>query len=240
MAFLVVSDLHANREALEAVLQDARGSYDRIVCLGDLAGYGAEPNEVIGWARDHVAAIIRGNHDKICVSDEPLDTYHPSARASAEWTRRVLSEESRRYLEALPRGPLRYENFDLVHGSPADEDEYLVGAMDATMVREYLAAPITFFGHTHIQGGFLVTRNGSRRIIPPGTLELEPDHAYLLNPGAVGQPRDGDPRAAYALYFPEQRVVEFRRVPYDIASAAAKIRAAGLPEHLAARLFEGN
>ena len=239
VAFLILSDIHANQEALQAVLEDARGRYDRIVCLGDLAGYGAEPNQVIAWARSHVTAIIRGNHDKICVSDESLDAYHPSARTSTEWTRAALSPESRAFLENLPRGPLRYEDFDLVHGSPADEDEYLLGVTDATLAREFIATPVTFFGHTHIQGGFLVTRAGSRRIVPPGTLELEPDHYYLLNPGAVGQPRDGDPRAAYALYFPEQRMIEYRRAAYDVASAAAKIRAAGLPEHLAARLFEG-
>jgi diadenosine tetraphosphatase ApaH/serine/threonine PP2A family protein phosphatase len=239
VAFLILSDVHANTEALHAVLDDARGRYDRIVCLGDLAGYGAEPNEVITWARANVAAVIRGNHDKISVSDEPLDTYHPSARASTDWTRRALSPENRTFLENLPRGPLRFEDFDLVHGSPADEDEYLIGLSDATLAREFIATPLTFFGHTHVQGGFLVTRGGSKRIVPPGTLELEPDHYYLINPGAVGQPRDGDPRAAYALYSPERRTIEYRRAEYDIASAAAKIRAAGLPEHLAARLFEG-
>ncbi len=239
MAFLVLSDLHANQEALQAVLEDARGRYDRILCLGDLAGYGAEPNEVIAWVREHAAAIIRGNHDKICVSDEPLDSYHPSARASTEWTRRALTPESRAFLESLPRGPLRYQDFDLVHGSPADEDEYLLAVSDAALAREFLATPVTFFGHTHVQGGFLVTRNGSKKIVPPGTLEIEPHHYYLVNPGAVGQPRDGDPRAAYALYSPEQRTIEYRRAAYDVASAAAKIRAAGLPEHLAARLFVG-
>ena len=238
--FLILSDLHANTEALQAVLGDARGRYDRIVCLGDLAGYGAEPNEVIAWASSHVDAIIRGNHDKICASDESLDAYHPSARASTEWTRNALSPESRAFLENLPRGPLRYEGFDLVHGSPADEDEYLIGLSDAALAREFIATPLTFFGHTHLQGGFLVTRAGSKKIVPVGTVELDPDRYYLVNPGAVGQPRDGDPRAAYALYSPERRMVEYRRAAYDVASAAAKIRAAGLPEHLAARLFEGS
>jgi predicted phosphodiesterase len=238
VSLLILSDIHANQEALQAVLEDARGQYDRIVCLGDLAGYGAEPNEVIAWARSHVAAIIRGNHDKICSSDEPMEAYHPSARASTDWTRNALSPESRAFLENLPRGPLRYEDFDLVHGSPADEDEYLIGLSDASLALEFIAARLTFFGHTHIQGGFLVTRGGSKKIAP-GTIELEPDHYYLINPGSVGQPRDGDPRAAYALYSPERRIVEYRRAAYDVASAAAKIRAAGLPEHLAARLFEG-
>jgi len=239
VAFLILSDIHANQEALQAVLDDARGQYDRIACLGDLVDYGAEPNQIVAWAKKHVSTIIRGNHDKICVSEEPLEQYNPAAREAAEWTRRELSEESRSYLENLPRGPLRIDDFDLVHGSPADEDEYLITPGDASFAYEFISAPVTFFGHTHLQGGFLLTRGGSRAFAGAGTMELSPDHYYLLNPGAVGQPRDGDPRAAYALYWPERRVVEFRRAAYDVESAARKIRNAGLPESLAARLFAG-
>lgn len=239
VAFLVLSDIHANTEALHAVLTDAQGRYERIVCLGDLVDYGAEPNQIVEWARANVAFIIRGNHDRICVSDEPIEQYNPAARVSVEWTRNALTAESRAYLENLPRGPLCIDGFEIVHGSPMDEDEYLFGPGDAIYALESISAPVTFFGHTHVQGGFLVTRGGSKRIAAPGTLEIEPDHFYLLNPGAVGQPRDGDPRAAYALYWPDRRVVEYRRVAYDIAGAAAKIRNAGLPEALAARLFMG-
>lgn len=239
LAHLILSDVHANQEALHAILEDARGEYDKILCLGDLVGYGAEPNETVDWARANVFAIIRGNHDKICVSEERLDDYNYAARGSAEWTRRQLTPENRAYLEALPRGPLRIGDFDLVHGSPVDEDEYLFMPADATLVFDAVSAPVTFFGHTHVQGGFIVTRGGSKKIAAPGTFELEPDHFYLINPGAAGQPRDGDPRAGYALYWPEKRLVEFRRVEYDIAGAAAKIVAAGLPDALAVRLFEG-
>jgi len=128
-----------------------------------------------------------------------------------------------------------------VHGSPLDEDEYLIHAGDVAMVRDYLDTPLTFFGHTHVQGGFLVARGGIRRLFPDtdGALELEPDHFYLVNPGSVGQPRDMDPRAAYAIYTPENRTVAYRRVKYNHAAASKKILAAGLPPSLAARLAEG-
>jgi len=237
--FLIVSDIHGNREALEAVLADARGLYDQVVCLGDLAGYGADPNFAVEWARSSVAAIVRGNHDKVCAGLEPLYSYRPAARAAADWSLHALSAENRTYLERLPRGPLPYEGFDLVHGSPLDEDEYLMGAADVEAIRREIETPVSFFGHTHIQGGFLIARNGVKPIDPRRALELEPDYRYLVNPGSVGQPRDADPRAAYAIYLPRDRAVEFRRVEYDVALAAEKIRAAGLPESLASRLSTG-
>jgi predicted phosphodiesterase len=237
--FLIVSDIHGNREALEAVLADARGLYDRIVCLGDLAGYGADPNYAVEWARANVAAIVRGNHDKVCAGLESLYSYRPAARLAAEWSLHALSAENRAYLEKLPRGPLPYEGFDLVHGSPFDEDEYLMTNSDVEAIRREIETPLSFFGHTHLQGGFLIARNGVKQIDPHRTLELERDYTYLVNPGSVGQPRDSDPRAAYAIYSPRDRVVEFRRAAYDVETAAEKIRAAGLPETLASRLSTG-
>lgn len=240
MPFLIVSDIHGNREALEAVLADARGQYDRIVCLGDLAGYGADPNFAVEWARSNVAAIVRGNHDKVCAGLESLYSYRPAARAAAEWSFHALSAENRTYLERLPRGPLPYEGFDLVHGSPLDEDEYLMSIPDVDAIRREIETPLSFFGHTHVQGGFLIARHGGVKAIDPHrAVELEHDHRYLVNPGSVGQPRDGDPHAAYAIYSLRDRVVEFRRVSYDVAAAAEKILAAGLPESLASRLWSG-
>ncbi|HEX5431402.1 MAG TPA: metallophosphoesterase family protein [Bryobacteraceae bacterium] len=251
MPYLILSDVHGNREALEAVMEDAQDRYDRLLCLGDLVGYGADPNYVTTWAKTHASTAIRGNHDRICAGLESLEAYHPAARASAEWTRRALSEASSAHLRNLPGGPLRagaeesrrvFDDFDLVHGSPADEDEYLVDTGDIAPIRERLDAQLTFFGHTHIQGGFLLTRGGIRRIAPAAAsaeIELEPDHYYLINPGSVGQPRDRDPRAAYAIYTPEDRTVQFRRARYDIDAAAGKILQAGLPPLLAARLYEG-
>jgi predicted phosphodiesterase len=237
--FLIVSDIHANREALEAVLADARGHYDRIVCLGDLAGYGADPNFTVEWARADASAIVRGNHDKLCAGLESLYAYRPAARAAAEWTMKALTADNRAYLERLPRGPLPYEGFDLVHGSPLDEDEYLVSEGDVDAIRDEIDTRLSFFGHTHQQGGFLIARKNVKTIDRKRVLELEGDYTYLVNPGSVGQPRDGDPHAAYAIYSREDRVVEFRRVAYDAVRAAGKIRAAGLPESLASRLLSG-
>jgi predicted phosphodiesterase len=236
---LILSDIHANREALDAVLEDAQGRYDRIVCLGDVVGYGADPNYAVELIRARSAAVIRGNHDKVCVGLDPIFVYNPAAQASAEWTQKTLTPENVTYLQRLARGPLRVDDFDLVHGSPADEDEYLVHAGDVALVRGYLEARVTFFGHTHVQGGFAVGRGGIRRIFAGSVLELQADWQYLVNPGSVGQPRDMDPRAAYAVYTAEDRTVEFRRVKYDIPGAAGKILAAGLPQSLAARLYEG-
>ena len=214
------------------------------MCLGDLVGYGADPNAIVEWARENVTAVIRGNHDRVSVGGDPgepdgMDTFNPAAQASTLWTRNALLPENRAYLERLPRGPLPYEGLDLVHGSPVDEDEYVVTASDAAPLFELLGAPVTFFGHTHRQGAFRMSRRAVTQIAPEGTLAFEPEYFYLVNPGSVGQPRDGDPRAAYALYSPEERAVEFCRVAYDVDRAAAKIRAAGLPDFLAARLHEG-
>jgi predicted phosphodiesterase len=244
MPYLIVSDIHANLEAHQAVLAEARGKYDRILCLGDLVGYGADPNAIVEWARENVTAIIRGNHDRVSIGSEfgepdGMDTFNPAAQASTVWTRNALLTENRAYLANLPRGPLPYDGLDLIHGSPADEDEYVVTASDAAPLFELLGAPLTFFGHTHRQGGFRMSRRGITQLTPDRTLAIEPKYFYLVNPGSVGQPRDGDPRAAYALYSPEERAVEFCRVAYDVDRAAAKIRAAGLPDFLAARLHEG-
>jgi predicted phosphodiesterase len=244
--YLILSDIHGNHEALEAVLEDARGRYDRILCLGDLVGYGADPNQVAEWAKSSVASIVRGNHDRACTGTDSLEYFNPSARASALWTRGALTPGNQSYLEHLARGPLRVTSnggldhgFDLVHGSPVDEDEYLVELEDVQFLGQHLETKLTFFGHTHVQGGFLLAPRGAKHISPGRVVQLEPDYYYLINPGSVGQPRDGDPRAAYALYSPEDRTVEYRRVPYDIGKAAAKILQAELPESLAMRLFEG-
>jgi len=240
---LIVSDIHANLDALDAVLADAQGRYTSILCLGDLVGYGADPNPVVEWARAHAEVTVRGNHDRACVGLDPIEGYNVAARKSAEWTHGVLTPENKAYLERLPRGPIPYlyagGSFDLVHGSPADEDEYLINALDVHPLRAVLETQVTFFGHTHVQGGFLVTKTAVRRIRIVGTIEIEPDYLFLLNPGSIGQPRDGDPRAAYALYSPEERTVEYRRVKYDVDRAASKILDAGLPDSLARRLHEG-
>jgi diadenosine tetraphosphatase ApaH/serine/threonine PP2A family protein phosphatase len=183
---------------------------------------------------------VRGNHDRAAVKDDSPDSYRAAAHSSTLWTRQALSPENLNYLSMIPSGPLTHEGFDLVHGSPIDEDQYLVAADEVAELLPYLRTSLTFFGHTHVQGGFLVTQDGARKLDPECSLGVQPDHGfYLVNPGSVGQPRDGNWRAAYAVYSPKEQVVEFARVPYNVGPTAEKIVLAGLPAMLAARLLMG-
>ncbi len=245
MRYLVLSDIHGNWEALEAVATHARGAHEAVLCCGDLVGYGGDPGLVIEWVRANATVVVRGNHDKACAGLEDLDWFNPVARAAAEWTGRALEPASLEYLRSLPQGPATIGEFQILHGSPLDEDEYLISIFEATQIKNYLERQVSFFGHTHLQGGFVIRWNGVRRIGTPWlnaqtVLELDPESWYLINPGSVGQPRDGDPRAAYLIYDTDDRTVEFRRVAYDVAAAQRKIRAAGLPEILALRLETGD
>jgi len=243
--YLILSDVHANWEALQAVVADARGAWDRAICCGDLVGYGADPDVVTAWVRQNVPEVIRGNHDKACAGLEDLDWFNPVARASAIWTADVMDPRNVDWLRALPEGPATVDGFEIAHGSPLDEDEYVVTEQDAEQLRPYIESGTCFFGHTHLQGGFLCHRNGVMRLPRPAAgskseiVHLEADTVYLINPGSVGQPRDNDPRAAYALWDSEQRLVTFRRVAYDVPAAQEKILRAGLPELLAFRLASG-
>ena len=245
MRYLILSDIHANLEALEAVLGQAGSEYDRIVCCGDLVGYGADPDAVTEWVRGNVSVTVRGNHDKAAAGLEDLEWFNPVARQSAVWTQAAMKAGNIAYLRDLVKGPERVNGFQILHGSPVDEDEYVVTAQEVAQIAPYLEATVSFFGHTHLQGGFLCHRNG---VIQLGgveadanseTFELQNDVNYLINPGSVGQPRDGDPRAAYATYEPESRLVTLRRTEYDVVKAQQKILKAGLPELLAARLEVG-
>ncbi|HLI86493.1 MAG TPA: metallophosphoesterase family protein [Bryobacteraceae bacterium] len=245
MRYLILSDLHSNWEALEAVLRDAEGAYDQALCCGDLVGYGADPNRVTEWVRGHCATVVRGNHDRACTGLEDLEWFNPVARQAAVWTLQRLSPENAAYVRGLPHGPVFVDGIQLLHGSPTDEDEYVVRPEDAAGAFAYLESHLAFFGHSHIQGGFLW--NHSRvETIPPvsirgacSVMDIEPDTGYLLNPGSVGQPRDGDPRAAYMLYDSGASMARYRRVPYDVEKAQRKIRDAGLPPFLADRLAAG-
>ncbi len=245
MRYLILTDIHSNSEALAAVLDRASGAYDQVLCCGDIVGYGADPNPAADWVRTHCKTVIRGNHDKACAGGEDLEWFNALARASALWTQAVLTPENAAWLASLPRGPAMIGDFQILHGSPLDEDEYLVTQTDASQLLGYLETRVSFIGHTHLQGGFSLHRGGVRRIppVPPAAelkeLDLEPDAYYLINPGSVGQPRDGDPRAAFVIYTPGQRRVAYHRVPYDIDGAQRKIRDAGLPDLLALRLATG-
>lgn len=245
MRYLILSDIHANWEALQAVLAKAKASYDRIVCCGDVVGYGADPDAVTEWTRSNIGSIVRGNHDKACAGLEDLEWFNALARTSALWTQAIMKPDNIGYLHDLVKGPERIDGFQIVHGSPLDEDEYVVSEQDVAQVAPYLDASVSFFGHTHLQCGFLCHRNGVKRLrgvdaeSNAQVLDLDSDASYLINPGSVGQPRDGDPRAAYAIYQPDARLVTLCRAEYDVAAAQRKILEAGLPELLALRLEAG-
>jgi diadenosine tetraphosphatase ApaH/serine/threonine PP2A family protein phosphatase len=247
---LLLSDIHANLEALEAVLA-AAPPFDGVVNLGDIVGYGASPNEVAERSRNLGNVFVRGNHDKAATGVMTLDDFNPMAAAAAIWTRNELTSENLEWLRNLPHGPVSLPDFpevQLVHGSPQDEDEYVVSLGDALAPLITLPIPLTFFGHTHLQGGFFA--NGSsadgfrpeyRTVGQPESvpLQLKPATRYLINPGSVGQPRDGDWRAAFALFDTEAQVVQFHRTPYNLKAAQDRIFAAKLPPRLATRLAAG-
>ncbi len=247
---LLLSDIHANLEALEASLA-AAPSFDLAVNLGDIVGYGASPNEVTGRCRELGTVFVRGNHDKAATGLLDLDDFNPMAAAAAIWTRDELTSENLEWLRALPRGPRSLEGFpdvQLVHGSPIDEDEYVVSLGDALAPLITLTVRLTFFGHTHLQGGFFASVTAADGFRPEYrtigqaesvAFQLKSDTRYLINPGSVGQPRDGDWRAAFALFDSEAQIVHFHRTPYNLKDAQDRITAAGLPSRLATRLAAG-
>lgn len=254
MRLLLLSDIHANLEGLEACLA-AAPAYDRIVNLGDVVGYNASPNEVCERVIAMGGPIVRGNHDRACTGLADVKEFNPVAAISAYWTKNSLTPENLEWLRALPPGPLRrddYPGLEFVHGSPLDEDEYLLNTAAADDNIELEGhAPIVFFGHTHIQGGF-VDEDGESRPFRPlyesmegpvqFTMWLTPGERYLINPGSVGQPRDSDWRSAFAVYESDGgplASVTFYRVPYDLELAQQRILSAQLPERLAARLKLG-
>jgi predicted phosphodiesterase len=250
MRALILSDIHGNLEALEAVLAAAADAYDVVWNLGDVVGYGASPNQVVALMREHAAASVRGNHDKVCAGVDSADSFNPIAREAAMWTSEELTPENLQWLRDLPAGPLVVPDTDiaLAHGSPMDEDIYILNIRDAWAPLEGMKQHCTFFGHTHVQGGFGwqdgrwfdVQPKHARTTDPSAwTLTLDAGRRYLLNPGSVGQPRDMDCRAAYVIYDSETAAVTFYRVTYDIDLAQGRILLAGLPERLAKRLREG-
>ena len=245
MRFLILSDLHANWHALEAVLADAEGKYQQVACCGDLVGYNPNPDQVLAWVEANSALTIRGNHDKAVSGIESLEWFNEVAQIAARWTMRRLDASQLAYLHALPSGPVHNEHFHIWHGSLGDEDEYITRAQDAAPAFRYFDLPLAFFGHTHIQGGFFSKRGRVGRVLPvrknePNyTLELNPDTLYMINPGSVGQPRDTDPRAAYAIFDSDQKIVTMHRVAYPIQRTASEIKQVGLPDVLAQRLFQG-
>ena len=250
MRALVVSDIHGNLHALQAVLAAAAGSFDELWHLGDAVGYGANPNEVIDLLRVQATVNVRGNHDRVCAGLTTSEGFNPVAAEAAAWTHDALLPENLAWLRAVPKGPVRAsEDATCAHGSPLHEDHYILSMRDAWAPLQRMATRLTFFGHTHVQGGFLQQGADWEEVHPAfgssaesqlaSHLAIPPAARLLVNPGSVGQPRDRDARAAFAVYDSEQAVIVFRRVAYDVAAAQAAIRAARLPERLAARLDAG-
>ena len=250
MRILLLSDIHANLEALDAAI-GAAPSFDAVVNLGDIVGYGASPNEVTERARALGNIFVRGNHDKAATGVMNLEDFNPMAATAALWTRNALTIENLDWLRALPQGPVALPEFphvQLVHGSPNDEDEYVVSLGDALAPLIMLTVPLTFFGHTHLQGGFFANGASADGFRPEYrtvgqaeevSLQLKPSTRYMINPGSVGQPRDGDWRAAFALFDTEAQVVHFHRTPYNLKAAQDRIFEAKLPPRLATRLAAG-
>jgi diadenosine tetraphosphatase ApaH/serine/threonine PP2A family protein phosphatase len=245
MRYLVVSDIHANIEAFTAVLDAApRDTWDAFVVLGDLVGYGAEPNAVIDKVRELApVAVIRGNHDKAACGLDDGSNFNQIARYAAAWTGDTLTPDNREYLRVLPPGPIALDDrVEICHGSPFDEDHYIFDAQDARRALESTRHRVCLFGHTHLPVVFAAAGGKFRGTVPDVddlTVTLEDAVRYLVNVGSVGQPRDGDPRAAFAVYDSDGPSIQLRRVAYPVQIAQRKISKAGLPQSLANRLAIG-
>jgi diadenosine tetraphosphatase ApaH/serine/threonine PP2A family protein phosphatase len=248
MRALVLSDIHGNLQALDAVLA-AVGPVDQLWNLGDVVGYGANPNEVVERIRPLAVVNVRGNHDRVCCGLTSSQGFNPVAAAAAEWTKRTLTPENLEWLREMPKGPVvATERAMCAHGSPLHEDHYIVSMRDAWTPLQRMESEITFFGHTHVQGGFSQREHEWEEERPiyqstdaaeEWTIDVPKGTRHLINPGSVGQPRDCDWRAGFAVYDDVVDEVKFCRIPYDVAAAQAAIRDAGLPERLAARLVVG-
>lgn len=247
MRYLILSDMHANWDAFAAVLRRARRKrFDAVLVLGDLVGYGGAPNQVVEAVRDLGPRLfrVRGNHDKVVAGIDNGANFNQTALTAAQWTTGRLTPGNLRYVRDLPQGPLQVEEgVAICHGSPLDEDTYVFSDVDAYEIFSHYSVPVVFFGHTHIPS--LFSLEGRRPIGVTalrgdgGTILLQPEGRYLINPGSIGQPRDRDPRASYMTYDSKRRVVRWYRIPYPIAEAQKRIRKAGLPNNLADRLAVG-
>jgi diadenosine tetraphosphatase ApaH/serine/threonine PP2A family protein phosphatase len=246
MRYLILSDIHANIDALESVLDAAPAdTWDGALVLGDLVGYGAEPNAVI----DRVLAldplmVIRGNHDKAACGIDDGSSFNVVARTAALWTMETLTDANREYLRALPAGPLPIDaGVEICHGAPFDEDHYIFDSEDAGRALDAATRGLCLFGHTHLPVIFLRTTNRFDGFVPDSAADLEvpleEGTSYLINVGSVGQPRDGDPRAAFGIYDTATSSLVLRRVAYPVREAQRRIIERGLPQSLASRLSIG-
>ncbi len=239
MRIALISDIHGNIEAFEAVIEKLLSlSWDRLVCLGDIVGYGANPAECTEKAKDICGTILLGNHEWALVSNDELASFNPYAQQGIIWTREKLPKSSIQYLTNLPqitentRFVFSHSNFT----NPIDFSVYITARHQANLYISKLEKEIFFFGHTHIPSVFTENGNGE---FPAGSEKIHITGKALINPGSVGQPRDGDWRASFAIFDETDMTVEFFRVEYDVEKSAEKIISAGLPEFFATRIFKG-
>jgi predicted phosphodiesterase len=247
MRRLLLSDIHSNMEALEACLERAdRAGYDAVLCCGDIVGYGPQPNEAVERVRELNALTVRGNHDRVgCGQDDALD-FNSHARAAAYWTRDTLTEENRDYLRNLPVGPIDVtDRVQMVHGAVTHEDDYIMTESHAAESFALTRAAVTFFGHSHFTHVFSCSETKDVQLEPwtdgDGVISvtLEDTKQYLANPGSVGQPRDGDVRASFAIWDAAASRIELYRVEYPFEITQEKMRAVMLPAYLIRRLGHG-
>ncbi|MBV9056300.1 MAG: metallophosphoesterase family protein [Candidatus Eremiobacteraeota bacterium] len=240
MRYAILSDIHANVDSLQQALSKT-GADDVIVSLGDVVGYGPNPNEVVRLLRDRARHAVLGNHDLAALENFGVEHFNEAARAAILWTQGVLDEASRGWLNLLPY-ELRFPDFLLVHGAPVKYFEYILDKEEAAAAFDRTDAPLIFVGHTHIAQYWV--RDGSRAIGHKhmqhgGSLELEDGKRYIVDVGSVGQPRDLNPLASFAFYDPSVKRVEWLRYEYPIEEVQRKMRAARLPRYLVDRLSRG-
>jgi predicted phosphodiesterase len=239
MKYAILGDIHGNLEALHAVLEDAQSEgVDEYICLGDVVGYGADPSACLQKIREIAKFTVAGNHDFAAVGKLNIEFFNAFARESALWTRNQLSDEEKEWLSNLKL--VEYlEDFTVVHATVHSPElfEYIQTSYDAHLSFEELTTPLAFVGHSHVPVTFVQKKSVSFTLDPE--IKLDGDHKTIINVGSVGQPRDENPDAAYAIYDTGERLVRIKRIEYDIAGAAHKIIEAGLPEILAERLHYG-
>jgi len=241
MKFGIISDIHSNLEALNVVLERLKG-LEKIICLGDLVGYGPNPNECVKIVRDLNIPTIAGNHDKASIGEMEITWFNRNARDAILWTRKELTEENVEYLKSLPL-ILEFEDFEIVHGSLRDPLlEYITSIMEAVPTLEKMKKPLCFIGHSHVPLCIVKEKDGEYNgwMLGDGdVVRLKEFERTIVNVGGVGQPRDGDPRASYGVYDSDKKEASIYRVPYDIEKVQQKMRTKGLPEPLVERLKYG-
>lgn len=242
MRILIISDIHANFTAFETVLQHAKDQWDYVWCLGDVVGYGPDPNECVEQLRELPHLCLAGNHDWAALDRLDIRTFNPDARRAVDWTRETLTDDNTRWLKALPT-TFVIGQYTLVHASPREPIwEYILEAFVAAMNFPHFETSYCIVGHTHQPVIYeQMTDHGDTEAIKPTYYEPRQlnGHRQIINPGSVGQPRDADPRAAYAILDFEKNVFEHRRIDYDISDVQKRMRAHNLPERLIARLEHG-